>query len=550
MKRLTGLIGLLMMAVSSMAFAQETVTSRITEVTLFSNQAQVTREATVQAKEGLNEFAIEVGAFRVDSDSVSSKIFGEGEIYGVQLKGIPLKESPQENIKVLEKKMTDLKRSIISFQNGKKILEKRETFLESLIDFSKTQVPQDIKTQFPKTEDLKGALLFLTNEFEAIRTKKESLDIAIEEGNKALTVLQKELASLKNRQQKMKRVIEILFNSAKAQDLKIVTSYIVGDAFWGPLYKADVPLDLKDVNLKMFSKMHQKTGEDWDEAALKISNVIPLRGAQLPSLDSWVLDLVTATPRRAVQFEKGASRKSAVDEVTLGAQSAPMPAEEMKEADFASAVRMELPLSFEYTLPRKISIESRDKETVLPLFSKVLSGTFFYHAVPRISPLTFLVCRTRADKELLGGPLNVHFGGRFVGKTVLSEKKAGQEFDLNLGADREVKVRREKIKDKIKETFFGKIQRDTIVRELAYKISLENLKTKAIRIEIMDSVPVSRTDKIVVKDLVVTPTPKKENYRDQEGVMLWEFEVNPGEKGEINMEFVITYPKDTPVYGL
>jgi uncharacterized protein (TIGR02231 family) len=151
---------------------------------------------------------------------------------------------------------------------------------------------------------------------------------------------------------------------------------------------------------------------------------------------------------------------------------------------------------------------------------------------------------------LLGGPLNVHFGGRFVGKTFLNEKKAGQAFDLNLGADREVKVRREKIRDKIKETFFGKIQRGTIVRELAYKITLENLKGKLINIEIIDSIPVSRTDKIVVKDLVVTPTPKKENYQDKEGVMLWEFDIEPRGQKEINIEFVITYPKDTPVYGL
>ena len=146
--------------------------------------------------------------------------------------------------------------------------------------------------------------------------------------------------------------------------------------------------------------------------------------------------------------------------------------------------------------------------------------------------------------------MNVHFGGRFVGKTFLSEKKPGQEFDLNLGADREVKVRREKIKDKIKETFFGKIQRDTIVREMAYKITLENLKNKAIKVEIIDSIPVSRTDKIEIKDLVITPKPKKEDYQDQEGVMLWEFDSKPGEKGEINIEFVITYPKDAPVFGL
>ncbi len=53
-----------------------------------------------------------------------------------------------------------------------------------------------------------------------------------------------------------------------------------------------------------------------------------------------------------------------------------------------------------------------------------------------------------------------------------------------------------------------------------------------------------------MKDLVVTPTPKKENYQDKEGVMLWAFDIKSGEEEEINIEFVITYPKDTPVYGL
>lgn len=547
MKQLTAFLFLFMMAAVP-SFAQETIPSRITEVTLFSNQAQITREATVQAKKGLKEFSIEVGAFRVDSDSVSAKVFGEGEIYGVQLKQIHLKESPQENIKDLEKKITDLDRALRSLQNKKKILEKKEAFLGSLIDFSKTQVPQDMKTQFPKTEDLKKALQFLTVEFEAIRTKKESLAIDIEEGNKEFVRLKRELASLSNRRQKIQRVIEILFNSKKDQGLKIVTSYVVGGAYWGPLYKADVPLDLKEVNLKMFSKMRQKTGEDWNDTALKISNIIPIRGIQLPVLGSWSLDLAPAKRKRALS--KGAARMAEKSDVMLDAQNAPMVAEEMKEAELASAVRKELPLSFEYALPRNITIESKDKDTVLPLFSKTIEGTFFYHTVPKVSPLSFLVCRTRSDKELLGGPLNVHFGGRFVGKTFLNEKKAGQAFDLNLGADREVKVRREKIKDKIKETFFGKIQRGTIVRELAYKITLENLKGKLIRIEITDSIPVSRTDKIVVKDIVVTPTPKKENYQDKEGVMLWELDIKPGGGEEINIEFIITYPKDTPVYGL
>jgi uncharacterized protein (TIGR02231 family) len=225
-------------------------------------------------------------------------------------------------------------------------------------------------------------------------------------------------------------------------------------------------------------------------------------------------------------------------------------AADKEEAKFVQAQRKELPLSFEYKMPQALNIESRDKMTLLPIFSKTLKGEFVYFSVPKISPLTFLICSTNADKELLSGALNVHFGGRFIGKTYLAEKKPGEAFRMSLGADREVKVKREKIKDKVKETYFGKIGRKTIVRDMAFKITVENIKAKPIKIKVFDSIPISRTDRIEVKDLKITPVPAKKNYQNQEGVLLWEFKLKPGDKQEINIEFVVTYPKDASIFGL
>jgi len=289
----------------------------------------------------------------------------------------------------------------------------------------------------------------------------------------------------------------------------------------------------------MFSKIKQKTGEDWKNIALSLSNVIPLKGVGLPSPRSWILDVERPRKKAARAY----LRKQAVE--------APMEvAADKEEAKFLYAQKKELPLSFEYQMPQALNIQSKDKETLLPLFSKTLKGEFLYFTVPEIKPLTFLVCSASADKELLNGPLNVYFGGRFIGKTFLSEKMAGEEFNMSLGADREVKVKREKIKDKIKETFFGKIERKTVIREMVFKITLENIKEKPIKIRVVDSIPVSRTDKIEVKDLEITPAPVERNYQDKEGVLLWEFDLKPGDKQEINIEFVVTYPKDGPVFGM
>jgi len=524
------------------AFAEKRVPSQIKEVTLFSGQAMVKREAFTTVQKGLNELFLEIEAFRIDKDSITAKIFGAGEIFSVQFKKIPIKESPRENIKVLELKINKLRKAKRVLADKKEILKKKESFLASIIDFSKIQIPQEIKTSFPNMEDLTDTLIFLSSNFQKINDEKQSLDVSIEEIGKEIRVLKEELNALRRPVKKVKKVIEILFNAEKEQKIRIIADYLTKNANWGPLYKVSVPTTLSEIDLTMFSKILQKTGEDWNHVALSISNVIPLSGVRLPYLSSWLLDV----PRPSAKV-MGKARRLATEEA---AQAIDMVKDKgysgipKQEATFATAVKRELPLSFEYRIPQPIDIESRDKETILPLFTKKMQGDTYYYAVPKRSHLTFLVCKTKADKELLSGPLNVYFGGRYIGKTHLSEKKAGEEFHLSLGADREVMVKREKVKDKVKETYFGKIQRGTIVRELAYKIMVENMKDRSILLKVVDNIPVSRTDKIEVKELTMKPEPAQKSCRDKEGVMLWECRLDPDQQQEINIEFVVAYPKD------
>lgn len=531
--------------------AQAVAPSQIQEVTLFSNQALVTRKARVDVHKGLNEILLGVDAFRVDSDSVSAKVFGDGELYSVQFKKIYLEEAPQENIRALEEKLRELKASRKALEDSKAVLKSKEEFLGSVVDFSKTQLPQDIKTSFPKTEDLEKTLVFLGSHFEQIHKQKQALNEKTDSIEKEIQVVERELASLTRPRQKEKKGIEVLFNARKDQQIEIEASYLVQDAFWQPLYKVAVPLDLKTVNLTMFSKIHQKTGEDWRDVRLAVSNVVPLKGASLPELPSWILDIPRPVPRRGSFGGVGLHRKAAAPMAEdMVEATVALGAVDKEEAEFVSAQRKELPLSFEYQMPRKLTIESKDKGTMLPLFTKTLKGKFLHYAVPKRNPLSFLVCKATADKELLGGPMNVHFGTRFVGKTFLKEKKAGETFDLNLGADREVKIKRKKIKDKVKETFFGKFERNTVVRTMVFKITAENLKDKPLTINIIDNVPVSRTDKIKVEDVKIKPEPTERNYQDKEGVHRWSFRLKPKEVKEIDISFVVSYPRDEPVLGL
>jgi len=150
-----------------------------------------------------------------------------------------------------------------------------------------------------------------------------------------------------------------------------------------PLYKVSVPMTLSELDLTMFSKILQKTGEDWCQVALSISNVIPLSGVGLPSVSSWTLDM----PRPLAGIRTKAARPYKEKAVMEVFEEEALGGPEQEEA-FATAERMELPLSFEYRIPQPIDIESRDKETMLPLFSRKISGEFYYFS--RISSGFFI----------------------------------------------------------------------------------------------------------------------------------------------------------------
>ena len=541
--------------VFSCAFGENIISSRISKVTVFADKAQVTRQATVKVKEGLSNISLEVKAFRVDKDSVTAKIIGDGEILSVQLKTVYLERQPQENIDKLRENLDKLSVERLKVMDEGNVLSKKNEFLDSVIHFSNTQVPRDLKTNFPKTDMLKNMLDFLDKTYSNINERKEALSGKIKEIDKELDKAKRELASLEGPRHKEKKIIDVLFNSGKNQSINIESSYIVYQASWRPLYKAEASSSSKEVNLVMFADITQKTGEDWNNVELRISNAIPLSGMRLPSPRSWFLDI------RRLYSEDKVMRKSAFGRNALtgvwkgkteiqSARALNYDSALKEEAHLAVAKARELPVSFEYKLPEAVNIASREKNTLLPVFSKQLKGSFYYYVVPRVNPLVFFVCKAEADSELLPGRLNVYFEGTYTGKTFLDSKKAGEGFMINLGAARDIKVKEEKTSDKVKETFFGKLKRQTVIRDLAFKITIDNLKDKPKSVRILDSIPVSKTDKIEVKNIKFDPLPTKKNYQDKEGVMLWELNLTPKENKEIKIQYILTYPKDTPISGL
>jgi len=492
-------------------FAQETSLADgenncIDEVVVFTDQAYIKRHIKASTQAGTNHFLVEINAFHIDRDSVQANVYGHGEILTVQYRQIPLIEAVQNDVRELENKKRQLDSQKKLLQGEKEALNKQQKFLDSTVSYADTEIPKELKTEFPSTQNMQNILTFLDDNYSKFNQKLVDLDDQILSIDDELLLIQRKLKQLKKPSQINKQYIEILFVAEQPEDIQIDVFYIAGNAFWKPIYKVDAPAELTDINLTTFAQIEQATGENWSDVKLSISNAVPLKGGKLPDQKSWFLHLSSTQYPQHAEFAgevqpadvmlAGAACDGAAEFDELAVLEEPVAA-----ASFAQAEQKELPLAFEFELPQKVNINSGAGETLLPTSNTLIKGDFFHLCMPQKDSLVYLVCEALIENSLLPGKLNIYFAGRFVASSYLRDKQAGQKLLINLGADRDVKVNREKKTDKLTDSFFGVVDRLFAVREFAYSITIENLKNKQITMRLVDAAPISSTDRIQIKEL-------------------------------------------------
>ncbi len=530
----------------------------IDSVLLMTNQALVNRIATLQVGEGMMKVRIATQAAGIDAGSVQAQVKGAGEVVGVQFVKQPVQQFVQPQLQELEQEKKQLQRQRKQFEQKKLLVEKQKRLFDSVSKFSDVQVPAEIQTHLPEIDKLQALGSFLEENFSVLLERQMELENQMEDLDQQLRVIDRKLKDKRSGTQKSQEVIEVLFQSSSQQTLEIHCDYLVGKALWQPVYKVNVSDDCKQVQLTMFASIRQNTGETWNNIQLKVSNAIPLRGAALPKLNSWFLrprpepmpipvaPAAMAEPLMGAAGDAGFEENEAVlEDLDLGIEE-----EDGDFSDYAVADTRKTPLALEYELPIRVDIPSGNEESLTPVFSRPVEGEFFHYSVPRRDRFVYLICNAQDQQNLLAGRMNVYFGGRFIGSTLLEEKQAGEEFWLNLGVDREVIVKHKKTVDRNAETFFGMVDRSSVAKELEFVTDIENGKAEAVTLMIEDHVPVSKTDRFQVKGLQMSPPPDQEDCHDKAGVHRWKLQLAPMSERQIRVLFSVKYPKDVVVEGL
>ncbi len=536
--------------------------SKIVEVTVYPGSALVKRLAEVNLTKGVHSVVFSNIIPEVDENTltVSGKGTADVKIYGVQVKREYLGRSPSQEIEKLTTEIEKLSDEINTKNDLLSVLQSEKEFLNSIKLTGETQIPKDLMTKFPAVTDLESLSNFIVKKLANNQSQVQEATIAIRDLNRKKNALQVQLQEMSGGAGKMQRSIVVDLEAEKPGDLNLAVSYLVGGVNWTPLYDARTSFDQNKVELVFYGMVKQVTGEPWEDVNLFLSTAKPSISGKMPELQPWYLN-----PYQVQRISQGSANvfgalKSAAEDI--GVQFAPRrisgvvreaaPMQTM-DAQVVYTQQEEKGTAVVYEVKRKTTVKADGTEQKVPISAQNLEGSFEYVATPKLSPYAYLMTRVTNAKEgqLLPGKVNIFYEGDYVGSSEIAKSIGAEEgFDLYLGIDEGITVKRKKLEEKVDDTLIAGIPSRTRSTTFSYKLIVENYKSRKVKFHLYDQAPVSENDQIKVAKVTYSVEPSKKDYLDRKGVVRWDFDLEPKQSKDVTLSYTVEHPRDMSVSGL
>lgn len=538
MKRINLAITLFLGVLISYGQTEKSIDSKITNVTVFLNKAQVTREVKTRIDAGKMDLILSGLTAQLDPSSIQVAGKGSFLIMGIRHQQNYLNEfNVPAKLKSLKDSLTYYQKQLSLEQSKKEILNKEEQMLLSNQKIGGAN-------QNLTVAELKAMADFYRSRLGEIVNNRMSQDEKVKSINEHILRLQRQINSENELYSKntSEIVISVSSNSATAATLEV--NYVVANAGWYPIYDLRAVNTKSPIQLNYKANVFQRTGEEWKNVTLVLSTANPNQSGLKPELYPWYLDFYN--PVAYKQYNKKTMGRSMRSEAQTEDMAFEMeiadaaPAQSM--AEMVSTVQTSLNTEFQIALP--YTVASSSKSTLVDIQNHEMKAAYSYSVVPKLDEDAFLMARATGweDFSLLPGEANIFFEGTFVGKTFIDPNAIGDTLSVSLGRDKRIVVKREELKDLTSKKLIGSNQKE----EHSWQITIRNTKTEAITITVEDQLPVTRN-----KDIEVTSLDNGGAKFDLvSGKLTWKLTLQPNESKKMVYRYEVKYPKDKQITGL
>lgn len=565
---------LMLVLVSAPAFlvANELeVDSRVSEVTLYRDQAQVTREIKVDAASDARE--IVVG--NLPENVVANSLFAESsegiEVRAVQFRTRAVGSSPREEVKEFEAQIRAVDQKILLNQKQTQLLQGQRQYLDKLENFVAPTATTELSKGVLDAAALKEITDFNFAKRESIAGREIELNAELYELQQERELLQRKMGEITNGSSKTVReaVLFVKKNGENAGSIRL--SYMVSACGWSPSYTIRAEGERENARVEYNGLIYQMSGEDWKDVKLTLSTASPALSASGPGLAPFKLTLVpsqgfapTANAELDPQYVQQAQdsqqlkaiysqQREAISKVRNSVNNRDNFAnswglnysvnqlscvELVSPADVAKTMQSQMgeggdQPSLSYTLDSTVSLTSRNSQQMVRIMQTDLESDFYHVASPILTSYVYREAELNNDsqEDLLAGPITVYLDGRFVGRGEIPTVARGQTFVVGFGADSQLRARRELVDRK---TSINGGNREI---QLEYRLVIENYKDTPVSIRVSDRLPSSdqeRDIKITMDDPKLALSDDKVYLREErpKGLLRWDTEVPARSVGE------------------
>ena len=520
--------------------AKKQVDSKIDNVTVFLNGAQVTRIATVSVPKGTTELVFHDVSTSVNAQSIQVTTDNDLTVLSVnhQINYIE-EQSKREEIIKLETQLKALKEKLNYETAMLQVFQQEESMLIKNQAIGGNNV-------LLKAIDLKEAMDFQRTRMTEVKNKQLDINQKITNYNKDITKIQQQLNELNTQNSKASGEIVVNVVAKESGASKVVLSYVVNNAGWYPTYDLRVTDISKPIYLKYKANVYQNSGEDWSSVKLTLSSGNPNESGTKPTLQTWNLnpapkpktldEVVVVAFGRQKKTEKVGALGERISEDRVNKSENTMMSSPLPEV-----IQTEGQTSFQFEIAQPYTIPSDGKQHTVNVQEHTIDAIYEYYCVPKLEKDAFLTARITGWEEmnLLNGEANLYFEGTYLGKALLDTRNTKDTLDISLGRDKNIVVNRTKLKEFSRKQVLGNSKTD----ERSWEITIRNKKSQPINIIIEDQFPTS-TD----KDIIVEKGDYKEaSLDDTTNKLTWRLKIDPAKEKKIGFNYAVKYPKNTNI---
>ncbi len=514
-------------------------------VTVFRDGARVQRSGTVSVEPGLRTMVIGGLPAGVDPASVRVAARGAGlALLNVEVHRRHRADPLREQTARLRSEVERWRDAVQALNDEDAAEQARLDFLASLSGAAADALARAVGFGRAGHDELTAMAGHLSADTADVLGRRRDIAARQRAARRELEAAEQSLAEAEQRAGRAVTFCEVAttLEAGAATRAEVDLSYHVPGASWRPLY--DLTLTGERLAVSYLAEVNQQTGEDWPEVELVLSTTRRGRHQVLPELDPWYIGraapVAPARMRKSLAVGRSMPAPMAAAAAGLAAGAAELPeaaplVAEPGESGAGLAYRVQRPMS--------VPADGGPHKTMVARFE--LDAALDHLVVPALAAEAYLraTVTNTSSLLLLPGPARVFHGTGFVGQTSLETVAAGEEFELQLGVDDQIRVERQLRRRSTGKAVIG----GTRTVDVGYEITVENHRADKTRVSVHDHIPTSTDGDIKVRLREASPNPAGQSDL---GELTWDLALGGGQSATIRYRFTVEHPAQVTVAGL